>query len=234
MSEHNQMHLRLAQLVRELDVEGKTELDHLLTDLTQAAVHYVPGADAAGMTVVERGRRVRTIGATTAEAEALDSFQEQHGDGPCLSAAWEHHTVRVDDFTSDERWPLFLRDAVAGTEMRSSLSFMMFTDRGSMGALNLYARAPHSFTEESVELGLVFATHGAVLWGSYLRENQFRSALASRDLIGQAKGMLMERFSIDATHAFSLLTRLSQESNARVVDVAGKIIDAEAARRMVS
>jgi hypothetical protein len=234
MTERNQMHLRLAQLVRELDTEGNSEVDHLLTDLTQAAVQYVPGADAAGMTVVQRGHSVRTIGATTVEAEALDAIQERHGAGPCLSAAWEHHMVRVDDFTGDERWPLFFRDAVAETEMHSSLSFMMFTDRVTMGALNLYARAPHAFTEESVELGLIFATHGAVLWGSYLRENQFRSALASRDLIGQAKGMLMERFSIDATHAFSLLTRLSQESNTRVVDVARKIVDAEATKRAVS
>lgn len=234
MSEHNQVHLRLAQLVRDLDEEGISEQDGLINELTQAAVDYVPGAAAAGMTVVEHGRSVRTIGATTSDANALDSIQERHGAGPCLSATWDHHTVRVDDFSTDERWPQFFRSAMAETPMRSSLSFMMFTDHGSMGALNLYAHRPHAFTDDSVEMGLIFATHGAVLWGSLRRESQFRSALASRDLIGQAKGMLMERFGIDAAHAFGLLTQLSQESNTKVVEIARQVVEADAPRRQIT
>lgn len=231
MGEHNQVHMRLAQLVRELDREDVDELDGLLNELTHAAVEYVPGAMAAGMTVVERGRSVRTIGATSRDAEAADAIQERHNHGPCLSAAWEHHTVRVDDYGSDERWPQFFHDAINETAVRSSLSFMMFTDHGTMGALNLYGSEPNSFTDESVEMGLIFATHGAVLWGSLLRENQFRSALASRDLIGQAKGMLMERYHIDAAHAFGLLTRLSQESNTKVVEIARRVVEADAPKR---
>lgn len=210
MSEHNRVHIRLAELVRELDrVEGD-ELDKLLDELTHAAVAYVPGAAAAGMTVVERGRSIRTIGATSQDAKSLDGIQERLGAGPCLSAAWEHHTVRVDDYATDQRWPQFFTDAMAETSMRASLSFVMYTGHRTMGALNLYGEVPHSFTDESVEIGLVFATHGAVLWSSALREKQFRSALASRDTIGQAKGMLMERFKIDASRAFGLLSKLSQ------------------------
>ncbi len=96
-----------------------------------------------------------------------------------------------------------------------------------MGALNFYAERPHAFDQESVELGLVFATHISLAWAVVRRQEQFRSALASRDLIGQAKGMIMERYRVDAVHAFELLKRLSQISNSKVVDVAQALIAAE-------
>ena len=81
-----------------------------------------------------------------------------------------------------------------------------------------------AFDDDSVELGLVYAAHTSVAWNSMRREQQFRSALASRDVIGQAKGMLMERFNIDAVAAFQLLRRLSQESNTRLVDIAERLV----------
>jgi len=225
MSSDDRVHLRLAELVRELDTKGQTDVDSMLGDITRAAVEYVPGAHAAGMTVVERGRRVRTVGATSDYASTLDEIQGRHNEGPCLSAAWEDHTVQVDDLASDHRWARFQRDALAETPCRSSVSYQMFSHDNTMGALNLYATEPHAFSSESVESGLVFATHSAVIWGALRRDSQYRSALASRDLIGQAKGMLMERFGIDAVGAFDLLTKLSQESNTKVIEIAQRVVD---------
>ncbi|MCK0177260.1 GAF and ANTAR domain-containing protein [Mycolicibacterium sp. F2034L] len=225
MSQQNQVHLQLAEMVRELSREHVEDIETLMLEMTRAAVDYVPGADSGGMTMVESSRAVRTIGATDEVARRIDGIQERHGEGPCLSAAWELDTVLVDDFADDHRWPQFRQAALAETPVRSSLSFRMFTHRTSMGALNLYSTTPGAFDHDAVELGSIFATHSAVLWAVSLRDDQFRSALASRDLIGQAKGMLMERFGIDAIRAFDLLTRLSQESNTRVIDVARKVVD---------
>ncbi|MBO0678384.1 GAF and ANTAR domain-containing protein [Mycolicibacterium sp. S2-37] len=227
MSQHSPVHLRLAELVRDLSSENAGNVDTVLSDLTRVAVEYIPGTSAAGMTVIERRRNVRTLGATDPIAKILDEIQQRHSEGPCLSAAWMHPMVRIDDLTHDRRWPLFRRDALAETPLRASLSFMMFTNRASMGALNLYADTPHAFDDDASELGLVFATHSAALWSVILRDDQFRSALASRDIIGQAKGILMERFGIDATRAFDLMTTLSQESNTKVVDVAQRVVETE-------
>jgi hypothetical protein len=224
MSSHNVLR-RLAEMVRDIDT-AQDDIDIVLHKITAAAVPMVPGADAAGITVVERRNHVRTVGATAEYAAVLDTIQERHGEGPCLSAAWEQHTVQVKDLSADERWPRYQHDALTQTPCRASLSFRMFTSRTNMGALNLYAQKAGAFDEDSLESGLVLATHCAVLWNAAQRDDQYRSALASRDLIGQAKGMLMERFGIGAGQAFDLLTRLSQESNTKVVDVATRVVEA--------
>lgn len=120
--------------------------------------------------------------------------------------------IKIDDAAAgDDRWPEFCRDAVSETPIRSSLSFQLYADNHTMGALNFYAEQRHSFDDDAIELGLMAATHVAVAWNMVRRDLQFRSALESRD-IGQAKGMIMERFKIDAVQAFELLKRLSQNS----------------------
>jgi AmiR/NasT family two-component response regulator len=96
-----------------------------------------------------------------------------------------------------------------------------------MAALNFYAEQPRAFDHGAIEIGLIFAAHTAIAWNMLKRDDQFRSALESRDIIGQAKGMLMERFHIDAVHAFELLKRLSQESNLQLVEVARQLVYAE-------
>ncbi len=96
-----------------------------------------------------------------------------------------------------------------------------------MSALNFYAESPNAFDEESVELGLIFATHTALVWSLLRRDEQLRSALVSRDVIGQAKGIVMERFDTDAVHAFELLKTLSQTSNVPVAEIARRLVNAD-------
>jgi AmiR/NasT family two-component response regulator len=93
--------------------------------------------------------------------------------------------------------------------------------------LNFYADQPYAFDDDAAEMGLILATHAAVGWNMVRRDEQFRSALASRDIIGQAKGMIMERFKIDAVQAFELLKRLSQSSNTPLAVVARQLVESE-------
>jgi hypothetical protein len=173
---------------------------------------------------------VTTASATHYYVTTLDELQQQYGQGPCLSAAWEQSVIQVRDLESDYRWPHYRLGAMAQTPVRSMVSFQMFADHKTMGALNFYADQPEAFDEAAVEIGVIYATHGALAWRMLRRDREFRSALASRDLIGQAKGMVMERFSIDAVQAFELLKRLSQSSNTPVVDVARQLVEAERRR----
>jgi AmiR/NasT family two-component response regulator len=96
----------------------------------------------------------------------------------------------------------------------------LFIADETIGAINVYAEKPNSFGAESREIGLIFAAHSSVAWNSARRDEQFKQALASRDIIGQAKGMIMERYSVDAVQAFALLRKLSQDSNVPLIEIA--------------
>ncbi|WIM85867.1 GAF and ANTAR domain-containing protein [Candidatus Mycobacterium wuenschmannii] len=217
----------VADLVQDLQHKKHVELDDVLAELTNTAVEVMPGAQYAGITLTSRDGKVQSASATDRYPELLDEIQQRHAQGPCLSAAWEHHTVRIDDMTREERWPLYCKEAVAETPIRSIIAFQLFADHNHMGALNFYAQTPGAFDDDAAETGYLLATHAAVAWNIVRRDEQFRSALASRDIIGQAKGMIMERFTIDAIQAFELLKRLSQSSNTPLTEVARKLVESE-------
>jgi AmiR/NasT family two-component response regulator len=93
-----------------------------------------------------------------------------------------------------------------------------------MGALNVFADEPRAFGQNSRDIGLIFAVHSSVAWNAARRDEQFRRALASRDTIGQAKGMIMERYGVDAVRAFEVLRKLSQDSNVPLFQVATELV----------
>ncbi len=105
------------------------------------------------------------------------------------------------------------------------MAFQLFMENESMGALNVYSEQPHAFTDESRIIGQVFAAHSSVAWNAARRDEQFKRALASRDIIGQAKGMIMERYGVDAVQAFDLLRKLSQDSNVPLIKIASDVIE---------
>jgi GAF domain-containing protein len=130
--------------------------------------------------------------------------------------------VRCDDLRNDGRWPHFARAACDAGVLRV-MSFRLYTRGDDSGALNLFGSKPGSFTAEHEAVGAMLATHAALSIIAADRQDQFDSALASRDLIGQAKGIIMERFGVDAIRAFELLRRLSQESNTPVRVIAERL-----------
>ncbi|BBZ49054.1 GAF and ANTAR domain-containing protein [Mycobacterium heidelbergense] len=223
---NNTIVAQLAGLVASLDRHG-TETNVGLRELLDSGAQHVPGCRYAGITLADKGKAVTCVAATHRYAMLLDAVQNKYREGPCLSAVWEHHMMHVNDLTVDRRWPLYRRCALEQTPIRSVLSYELFVDGSGMAALNFFADRPHAFTDESRELGGVFATHVALAWSMMRRQDQFRSALASRDLIGQAKGVIMERFDLDAVEAFELLGRLSQQSNTKLIDIAKALIDSE-------
>jgi hypothetical protein len=119
---------------------------------------------------------------------------------------------------------MYRRDVLEQTPIRTIMSFQLFIAGETMGALNVYAETPHVFGRESRDVGLVFAAHSSVAWNAARRDEQFKRALASRDTIGQAKGMIMERYGVDAVQAFEVLRKLSQDSNVPLVQVASELV----------
>jgi GAF domain-containing protein len=139
-----------------------------------------------------------------------------------LDAAFEQQTVRVADMASEDRWPEFARQA-SEAGAASMLSLQLYVEGDNLGALNLYSRTPGAFDDESEQVGLLFASHAAVAYAGVRKEAQLAKAVASRDLIGQAKGILMERYKISAERAFLVLTRVSQNTNRKLNDIATEL-----------
>jgi hypothetical protein len=218
-------HLRIAEIVQELYGRGDVDSDTVIAELAEHAAVEIPGAQYAGVTVTRNGRHIDTPAATHKWPILLDEIQQRHREGPCLTAAWEEKTIHVKDLETDERFPLYARDVLAETPIRSVMSFQMWIAGETMGALNVYAESPNVFGTETREIGLVFAAHSSVAWNAARRDEQFKKALASRDVIGQAKGMLMERYSVSAIQAFDLLRKLSQDSNTPLIQIAADLVE---------
>ena len=138
---------------------------------------------------------------------ALDQIQQDHRQGPHFDLPWPQRILQVKDLSTDTRWPAFAPVAVALTPIRSLLSFQLLTAQPTR-VLNLYADTPNAFTGRCVQLGQIFALDIAVALDAVRRHSEFTHRLALRDLIGQAKGILMQRFGIDNHAALHVLTEM--------------------------
>lgn len=188
--------------------------------IVSAAVGTVPGAEYAGVSLLRADGSITSQAVSHDTVANIDQAQATYREGPCVTALWDEHTVVVDDMATEAgRWPRFSPAAIEAG-FASMLSFQLFARDGSLGALNLYASAPHQFGEDSRTLGGLFAMQAASALGQAQHVGQLHRALSSRDVIGQAKGMLMERFGIDAEQAFALLVQSSQNANMKLLAVA--------------
>lgn len=212
----------LADAVRDLDAQP--DPSRTLQRLTEITPEFFTSCDDVGISIVERDR-IRTPVATNERLRKLDEAQYELGEGPCREAIRAHETVVVDDLATDPRWPSWGRAMVDELGIRSSLSFRLFTraDR-TWGALNVYSRTAHAFTDEDVLQGRTVAAMAAVALARSINDEQLASALESRTVIGQAVGILMERYSLDEDRAFDVLRRVSSQDNLKLRDVASELV----------
>ena len=209
------------------------DLDQTLAEIVLAAVATVPHADAGGVSLTEDGTIIAR-GPTDPIISKLDRLQTELHEGPCITAIDEPPVdgiVVARDLagTDAARWPLFAPQAVEAG-YRSIMSTELSTDGGMRAALNLYAAAPDVFDTEARQIAGLFAVQAATLLYGSQKVAQMQRAVVSRDVIGQAKGILMERFTVDDDEAFQMLVHSSQDTNIKLVDVA-RWLRNEAARR---
>lgn len=212
----------LAHLARTLQTSTSPEavLDRAVT----MAVALVPGAQAGTISLVRRRRTITCAAATSPAARHLDDLQTELGQGPCLDAAFVHRSTRVDDLAAETRWPV-LASRADEVGMASVLCLQLFVEGDDLGALNLLGTEPAAFTDASEHVGLLLAAHTAVALADARQLEHTQRGLLHRDLIGQAKGILMERHKLSADQAFAALSQLSQDLNRKVVDIAADLAD---------
>ena len=209
--------VRLSDLAR--DLQGEDDVEQTLLAIAAAAVSTVPGAQHASLSVVQRRREVHTRAWTDEACVKVDRVQYDTGQGPCLDAMYEQRTISVPDMSTEQRWPEFTR-RTAELGVLSMLAFQLYVQQDTLGALNLYSADRNAFDADSEHVGLLFAAHAAVAMSGAQQQEHLNQAVAARDVIGQAKGILMERHKLTADQAFAVLTRASQQTNTKLVDVA--------------
>lgn len=212
----------LAELARELRKHSRS-LDDVLDRVTAAAVEMIPGADYACLLLVTNKKRV-VRASTDPLADELCRDQYLLGQGPIENEIRHLDVVVSQDLGEEPRWPEFAARALE-KGVRSLAAFQLFTDAGDLGVLIAYSRRSGAFGSDAEIIGGCLAAHAAIAMAGARDHNNFTAGLASRDIIGQAKGMLMERFSIDAVQAFDLLSQLSQTENRPLHEIAQKLVE---------
>ena len=210
-------------------------LEGLLTRVATYAVQAIPGADGAGLTLLEQDR-ADTIVATSPFVTEIDDIQYGMDQGPCISAAREGQTVLSGSLGADPRWPRF-GGRVARLGVHSALSLPLITPDGVVGAMNVYAHGKNAFDDRAAELGQIFAGPAAiavqnahVLAQTRRLANQLQSALEVRGVIDRAVGIVMSRSGSTEHEALERLRSLSQHEHRKLAEVARQIVDEAVAR----
>ncbi|MGE2688523.1 GAF and ANTAR domain-containing protein [Mycolicibacterium pulveris] len=221
MSPHS-LAQRMADLARAS--AAPRSVDEVLSDVTTTARELIPGTDTAGILLVGKGGKFESLAGLSEVPHQLDELQMTFNEGPCVQAAVGDLIVRTDDFRTEERWPKYA-PACVDIGVLSGLSVKLYTAERTAGALNLFSFKPNAFDTEDETVAAILAAHAAAAILAGRHGEQLESALSTRDRIGQAKGIIMERYGVDDVRAFEMLKQLSQDSNVRLVDVAQRVID---------
>jgi GAF domain-containing protein len=209
-------------LARALHVKN-AELEPTLEAIASTAVTMLSPARYAALTILSRGELIPR--ASTGETPLLlDRLQQELGDGPCIHAAKYQSVFRIEDTGEDDRWPEFCAEA-ARLEVRSMLCMPLWIDERGLGALSLYADQPAAFSDPHERVAVLLATFAALALAEAQRADQMHDALGNRDVIGQAKGILMERHRVTADAAFGVLSRVSQAENMKLAEIARHFVE---------
>ena len=206
-----------------------TDLDGVLKTIADLAKRTIPGAAEVSVTLV-RGKNAHTAAFTDELALNLDESQYEAGYGPCLDASSLNATFSVPDMANETRWPKWTAQSVEHG-VNSSLSIGIPIQEAVTGALNIYALKPNAFDDDAVTLGQTFAGYAAVaLANAHLYDatatlaEHMQAAMENRAVIEQAKGIIMGERRCTADEAFRILTKVSQDSNRKLRDVATALV----------
>ncbi|MCT7353859.1 ANTAR domain-containing protein [Streptomyces sp. 15-116A] len=195
--------------------------DHTLDTAVRLAVDLMPGAEYAGISLIERTARRRPLAWTGELVRDIEARRPAGERGPYWDRLWTDPVAEPAEGEGEEA-----ESALAEHGLRSALSLRLRADRRRLTVLTVYARKPRAFDEVTRRVGRLFTAHVGIALDSATVREQLTEAMHTRDLIGQATGILMERMTIDAAGAFDSLVRASQRENVKLRDLARRIVDA--------
>jgi GAF domain-containing protein len=209
------------QAARDLQHEGDTQ--HTLDRGLEIAVRLVPGCAYAGISVVQPDGRIDTPALTDPLVAQIDELQYRVQEGPCLDAIARSEVVSSPDLRLEDRWPRWAPE-VARLGLVAMLCVRLYTSRDTLGALNLLATRADAFDEDAVVTAGHLAAHLAVALAAAQHAEDLHSGALDRSVLGQAEGILMERFSLTPGRAFEVLSRVAQDHSVPLRRVAAELV----------
>ena len=204
-----------AAALTELAVAVQTGQLDPLAILAEGALDLIPGTELAALVVPAGPGRLAARASSGEKTLQMVGLQNEVGQGPGLDAVSRPEPVQVPDLDAESRWPQFT-PAARELGVRSLLSVPLVAGTTILGSLTLAASLPHAFDGESEAMAGLFAAHATIALSGQEWQRNLTTALGSRDVIGQAKGILMERFKITPDAAFALLVKASQRTHTKL------------------
>ena len=205
-------------------INNQLPLDETLDVIARAAQHTVPGLEHVGISITHKDGSIETKAGTDQLVWELDDLQYSLEEGPCVDAMRGVPVVRVNNIRREQRWPHYVPRAVQAG-LRSQLALRLYSDGDTLGSINLYSTESETIPDDAVEVAELFATHAAIALGRARHEHQLNEAISTRKVIGQAIGIIMERYQIDEDRAFHFLARASSTSNVKLREVAQGVVE---------
>jgi GAF domain-containing protein len=206
-------------------INQSQSLDDTLLAIAYAARNSIRGFDQVGISTMHKNGEVETRAATGDLVYKLDSLQYGLGEGPCFETLREAEVVTAPRLRHDQRWPRYVPAALE-LGLRSQLAVRLYLDdEGVLGGLNLYSTSSEEIDPEAEGTAELFATHAAIAMSNARVRDTLNEALRSRKVIGQAIGILMERYGMNEDRAFAFMVRGSSHANIKLRDIAQELVD---------
>jgi GAF domain-containing protein len=208
-----------------LSLNQQESVEATLQTIARVMANSVPGFDQIGISTVDKAGHVTTRAHIGTLVVRLDDIQYGLGEGPCVDTLRGDEVVTAPNLGSDRRWPRYVPEAV-DLGVRSQLALRLHLGDGSiLGGVNLYSTISDEVSQNALALAALFAAHSAIALGHVQERTQLGEALESRKIIGQATGILMQRYDMDEDRAFAFLVRASNHGNIRLRAVAQELVD---------
>jgi GAF domain-containing protein len=222
-----QFNAALAHAARTIN-QARTPAEAIQT-IAETALLSIPSMEHVGVSVLDRRHQPETVAATSDLVRTLDKLQYSLDEGPCVDSLRDATVVAAPRISDDPRWPRYA-PAAARLGLKAQLAVKLYLDeQGTVGGLNMYSTTSEEIHPEAPGIADLFATHAALALGKAREVDHLHQALRTREVIGQAVGLLMSQYSLDTDAAFAFLVRTSSHSNLKVRDIAERMVESHQA-----
>lgn len=204
-------------------------LEETLEAIAFAARDTIPGFDHVGISVTHKDGSIETKAGTGPLVWELDALQYGLQQGPCVDSVRSAPVMTMEDAEAETRWPDYLPGAIE-RGLRSQLALRLYTDDKTLGGINLYSTERRGIHPEAVQIAELFATHAAIALDRARYDHDLGEAIAARQVIGTAVGIVMERYQVSENRAFGFLARASMSSNIKLRQIAEELVSTSDAR----
>lgn len=198
--------------------------EETMQTIAETALLSIPGIEHVGVSVLDRGGNAVTKAATSDLVLELDKLQYSLHEGPCVDSLRGATVVAAPRIRDDPRWPRYVPSAVQ-LGLKAQLAVRLYLDeQGTVGGLNMYSTGSEDLDPQAPGVADLFAAHAALALDKARRVDHLNEALQTREIIGEAVGLLMAKYNLDTDAAFGFLVRTSSHSNVKVRDIAVQMV----------